>query len=63
MDLWTVTLTIKDEGQSTRTLVITVSAVNTNDAFIIGASKAFAMFAGTQTGILGMTVAVVPPTP
>lgn len=48
-------------GADSDTLAVTVKANSRNDAFIIGASKFYAMFAGTETEIFGIGVTI--PTP
>ena len=63
MDRWEATLTIKNPGETSTQLVITVEANSLNDAFIIAASKGYAMFAGTETGILSLSVSVIVPEP
>lgn len=52
MDSWTITASIKSPSdESAVVFVFTVQAATKNDAFIIGCSKLYAMFAGTTTNI------------
>ena len=62
MDSYEVTATIKRSGEPSTTLEFVVEATHQNDAMIIGASKLYAMFAGTDTGIITITVSVIVPT-
>lgn len=55
MGTYTVTISYYDGG-SNNTLAVDVQANSKNDAFIIGASKAYAMFAGTECEILAVGV-------
>lgn len=61
MNTYTVTVSYY-EGSTSKTLVVDVKATSKNDAFIIGASKAYALFAGTECEItaLGVTGPVTP---
>lgn len=55
MNTYTVTATYYEENVST-TISILIKANSRNDAFIIGASKIYAMFAGTTTEIAALGV-------
>lgn len=55
MGTYTVTISYY-EGGSNKTLAVDVQANSKNDAFIVGASKAYAMFAGTECEILAVGV-------
>lgn len=61
MEAYNITASVSTNGVST-TIVITVKANSYNDAFIIGASKFYAMYAGTDTHVvaLGVTQPVTP---
>lgn len=49
------------EGGTLKTLVVEIKANSQTDAFIMGASKAYAMFAGTECDLAALTVTA--PTP
>lgn len=55
MGTYTVTISYYEDGNS-ETLAVDVQANSKNDAFIIGASKAYAMFAGTECEIFAVSV-------
>ena len=59
---YSVTISYGEHGETSTLLVVTINAVSMNDAFIMGASKAYAMFAGTEIEIRGIAVVVVPTT-
>lgn len=49
------------EGVTLKTLVVEIKANSQTDAYIMGASKAYAMFAGTECVLTTLSVAA--PTP
>ena len=51
MDTWTITASIHRTGEQAESFVFTVKANDKNTAFIIGCSKLYAMFEGTDTVI------------
>ena len=55
MTTYTITISYY-EGGTNKTLAVDVQANSKNDAFIIGASKAYAMFAGTECNIFAIGV-------
>ncbi len=60
MVTYTVTIGYLDGG-TLKSLVVEIKANSQTDAFIMGASKAYAMFAGTECDLAALTVAA--PTP
>ena len=61
METYTITASVSTNAVSS-TVVISIQANSFNDAFIIGASKFYAMYAGTNTHVvaLGVTQPVTP---
>lgn len=57
MNTYIITVTYYQGGAST-TISFNVKAMNKNDAFIVGAGKAYGMFAGTEVEILGIGITV-----
>lgn len=55
MGTYTVTISYY-EGETNKTLVVDVQANSKNDALIVGASKAYDMFAGTECEIFAVGV-------
>lgn len=60
MGTYTVTISYIEAG-SNKTLTVDVQANSRNDAFIVGASKAYAMFAGTECEIFAVGVTIPNP--
>lgn len=55
MRTYTITISYYEDGIN-KTLAVDVQANSKNDAFIVGASKAYAMFAGTECNIFAIGV-------
>lgn len=59
MNVYNAMISYTPTGEQSTTLVIKIEANSFNDAFIIGASKAYAMFAGTNNSINGIAITLV----